>query len=64
LIESHVMCAQFGSSSAFQQASFALAHVTILLSAVCHGDFQGSLHPLYAAFMSGKLPIIWIRNLD
>jgi separase len=53
LIESHNLCAQIGSSASFQQASFALAHVTVVLSAVSSGDFRGSLHPLYAAYMSG-----------
>jgi separase len=54
LIESHNLCAQIGSSYSFQQASLALAHVTVLLSAVSGGDLRGSLHPLYAAYMSGK----------
>jgi separase len=53
LIESHNLCAHIGSSASFQQASFALAHVTVVLSAVSSGDFRGSLHPLYAAYMSG-----------
>lgn len=54
LMESHRLCAQIGSSSAFQQASFALAHITVLLSAVSNGELRGSLHPLYVAYMSGK----------
>lgn len=54
LIESHNLCARIGSSYSFQQASLALAHVTVLLSAVSGGDLRGSLHPLYAAYMSGE----------
>jgi separase len=54
LIESHNLCAQIGSTYSFQQASLALAQVTVLLSAVSGGDLRGSLHPLYAAYMSGK----------
>jgi separase len=52
LVESHGLCAQAGSSSNFQQASYALAQVTILLSAMSNVDVQDSLNPLYAAYMS------------
>ncbi|KAF2275921.1 uncharacterized protein EI97DRAFT_399489 [Westerdykella ornata] len=52
LLESHNLCAQIGSAASFQQASFALASVTVLLSAVSNEDAQGALHPLYAAYMS------------
>lgn len=52
LVEAHALCFNTGSSHSFQQASFALSHVTILLSAVSSGEMRGSLHPLYAAYMS------------
>jgi separase len=57
LIETHILCAQVGSTYSFQQASLALAQVTVLLSAVSGADLRGSLHPLYAAYMSGKYHI-------
>lgn len=53
LVEAHALCFNTGSSHSFQQASFALSHVTVLLSAVSSGEMRGSLHPLYAAYMSG-----------
>lgn len=54
LIESHNLCAQIGSTASFQRTSFALASVTVLLSAVSSEESRGSLHPLYAAYMSGE----------
>jgi separase len=53
LVEAHALCSTTGSSHSFQQASYALSHVTVLLSAVSSGEMRGSLHPLYAAYMSG-----------
>jgi separase len=53
LVEAHALCSTTGSSHSFQQASYALGHITILLSAVSSGELGGSLHPLYAAYMSG-----------
>ncbi|KAF2709617.1 hypothetical protein K504DRAFT_467582 [Pleomassaria siparia CBS 279.74] len=52
LVEAHALCFNAGSSHSFQQASFALGQVTVLLSAVSAGEMRGSLHPLYAAYMS------------
>lgn len=56
LIESHQLCTQASSSYTFRQASSALSHLTLLLSAVSNGDVRGTLHPLYAAYMGGKFP--------
>lgn len=54
LVEAHNLCAATGSSHLFQQVSMALSEITVLLSAVSGTELRGSLHPLYAAFMSGK----------
>ncbi|KAF2270815.1 hypothetical protein CC78DRAFT_610875 [Lojkania enalia] len=62
LIEAHTLCLQSSSNHAFQQASYALGQVTVLLSAVSAGDLRGSLHPLYAAFM-GEIPKCYSLNL-
>ena len=53
LVKAHKLCASNGSNHLFQQISSALGHVTILLSAVVGTKLPGSLHPLYAAYMSG-----------
>ncbi|KAF2747521.1 hypothetical protein M011DRAFT_467584 [Sporormia fimetaria CBS 119925] len=52
LVQAHQVSARIGSSASFQQISSSLAHVTVLLSAVSNGDFEGSVHPLYSAYMS------------
>lgn len=52
LLEVHALSATHGSNHLFQQVSNALGHITVLLSAVT--EARGSLHPLYAAFTSGK----------
>ena len=54
LVEAHGLCATTGSNHLFQQVSMALSEITVLLSAVSGTELQGSLHPLYAAFMSGE----------
>lgn len=54
LVEAHGLCAANGSNHLFQQISMALGHVTVLLSAVSVVELRGSLHPLYAAYMSGQ----------
>lgn len=53
LVEAHGLTATNRSNHLFQQISMALGHVTVLLSAVSGSDLRGSLHPLYAAYMSG-----------
>jgi len=53
LVDTHALCFNTGSSHSFQQASYALSQVTVLLSAVSAGEVRGSLHPLYAAYMGG-----------
>lgn len=53
LVEAHSLCALNGSNHLFQQISMALGHITVLLSAVSLTEIHGSLHPLYAAYMSG-----------
>lgn len=55
LVEAHALCASNGSNHLFRQTSMALGHVTVLMSAVSGSDLPGSLHPLYAAYMS-ELP--------
>ncbi|USP82455.1 hypothetical protein yc1106_09729 [Curvularia clavata] len=55
LVEAHALCATNGSNHLFRQTSMALGHVTVLMSAVSGSDLPGSLHPLYAAYMS-ELP--------
>jgi len=52
LVEAHELCVSNGSNHLFQQISMALGHVTVLMSAVSVTEIQGSLHPLYAAYMS------------
>ena len=52
LLEVHALSATHGSNHLFQQVSNALGHITVLLSAVT--EARGSLHPLYAAYTSGK----------
>lgn len=52
LIEAHGLCASNGSNHLFQQISMALGHITVLMSAVSLTELHGSLHPLYAAYMS------------
>ncbi|PZD35875.1 separin [Pyrenophora tritici-repentis] len=52
LVEAHSLCATNGSNHLFRQTSIALGHVTVLMSAVCGSELPGSLHPLYAAYMS------------
>ena len=54
LVEAHSLCATNGSNHLFRQTSMALGHVTVLMSAVCGSELPGSLHPLYAAYMSGR----------
>jgi separase len=54
LVEAHALCATNGSNHLFRQTSMALGHVTILMSAVSGSELPISLHPLYAAYMSGK----------
>lgn len=53
LVEAHRLSATCGSNHLFQQISLALGHITVLLSAVSGAELCGSLHPLYAAYMSG-----------
>jgi separase len=53
LKESYNLCLQSSSNHSFYQAALALGQVTVLLSAVAGDESQGSLHPLYAAHMSG-----------
>lgn len=53
LVEAHALCAANGSNYVFHQVSAALGQVTILLSAVTGAELHSSLHPLYAAYMSG-----------
>ncbi|ORY08698.1 peptidase family C50-domain-containing protein [Clohesyomyces aquaticus] len=55
LVEIHTFSSQVGSAANFQQVSYALGQVTVLLSAASSGEMRGSLHPLYVAFM-GELP--------
>ncbi|KAG9189610.1 separase [Alternaria panax] len=55
LVEAHSLCATNGSNHLFRQTSMALGHVTVLMSAVSGTELPGSLHPLYAAYMS-ELP--------
>ncbi|KAJ5064141.1 separin [Bipolaris maydis] len=55
LVEAHALCATNGSNHLFRQTSMALGHVTVLMSAVAGSDLPGSLHPMYAAYMS-ELP--------
>ncbi|KAF1947348.1 hypothetical protein EJ02DRAFT_430161 [Clathrospora elynae] len=52
LVEAHGLCAANGSNHLFRQVSMALGHVTVLISAVSGAELRGSLHPLYAAYMS------------
>lgn len=52
LLEVHALSATHGSNHLFQQVSTALGHITVLLSAV--SEARGSVHPLYAAYTSGK----------
>jgi separase len=52
LLEVHAWSATHGSNHLFQQVSNALGHITVLLSAV--SEARGSVHPLYAAYTSGK----------
>ncbi|KAF2856987.1 cell division-associated protein-like protein [Plenodomus tracheiphilus IPT5] len=52
LVEAHGLCASNGSNHLFQQISMALGHITVLMSAVSVTELHGSLHPLYAAYMS------------
>lgn len=52
LLEVHALSATHGSNHLFQQVSNALGHITVLLSAVT--EARGSLHPLYAAYTSGR----------
>ncbi|KAF2868022.1 peptidase family C50-domain-containing protein [Massariosphaeria phaeospora] len=52
LTHAHSLLANGGSRHNFQLACFALGHLTVVLSAVSGGDLHGSLHPLYAAYMS------------
>lgn len=52
LLEIHALSATHGSNHLFQQVSKALGHITVLLSAV--SEARGSVHPLYAAYTSGK----------
>jgi separase len=58
LAEAHAACASNGPNHMFQQISMALGTVTVLLSAVSAGEFGGSLHPLYAAYMGG-VSLVW-----
>lgn len=55
LVQAHALAAAQGSNHLFEQVSMALGHVTVLLSAISGGTSRGSLHPLYAAYMS-ELP--------
>ncbi|CAO2657190.1 Nn.00g033160.m01.CDS01 [Neocucurbitaria sp. VM-36] len=52
LVEAHTLAVNNGSNHLFQQICMALGHVTVLLSAVSGAELSGSLHPLYAAYMS------------
>ena len=54
LSELHRLCARVGSSSDFIKTSSALGGITVLISAVSKEEFRGPLHPLHAAYMSGK----------
>lgn len=53
LAEAHATITTQRSNHLFQQVSIALSNVTVLLSAVSGKELCGSLHPLYAAYMSG-----------
>jgi separase len=53
LVEAHALCAINGSNHLFRQTSMALGHVTVLMSAVSGSELPSSLHPLFAAYMSG-----------
>ncbi|KAF2032274.1 hypothetical protein EK21DRAFT_110217 [Setomelanomma holmii] len=55
LVEAHAASAMHGPNFMFQQISMALGTVTVLLSAICGGESESSLHPLYAAYM-GEIP--------
>ena len=52
LLKVHALSATHGSNHLFQQVSNALGRITVLLSAV--SEARGSVHPLYAAYTSGK----------
>lgn len=53
LVEAYTLAVNNGSNYLFQQICMALGHVTVLLSAVSGAELSKSLHPLYAAYMSG-----------
>lgn len=48
------MAIQAGSNSVLHQICSVLSHVTVLLSAASPGNTRGALHPLYAAYLTGK----------
>ncbi|KAF1841599.1 uncharacterized protein K460DRAFT_344546 [Cucurbitaria berberidis CBS 394.84] len=52
LVEAYGLSLANGSNHLFQQICMALGHITVLLSAVSGTELRGSLHPLYAAYMS------------
>jgi separase len=54
LVEAHALCSTNGSNHLFRQTSMALGHITVLMSAVSGSELPISLHPLYAAYMTGK----------
>jgi separase len=58
LVEAHALCATNGSNHLFRQTSMALGHITVLMSAVSGSELPISLHPLYAAYMSGTYELI------
>lgn len=60
LLEVHALSATHGSNHLFQQVSNALGHITVLLSAV--SEARGSVHPLYAAYTSGKISNLQISD--
>ena len=53
LKESYNLYLLTSSNHGFRQTTLSLGQVTILLSALSQDDAQGSMQPLYAAYMSG-----------
>ncbi|KAF2007417.1 hypothetical protein P154DRAFT_454204 [Amniculicola lignicola CBS 123094] len=62
LSEAHRLCTRTGSTVSLQQTSSALSQITVLLSVLSIADPRGSVHPLYAAYMS-ELPKMYALRL-
>lgn len=58
LVDAHSRYATAASNHIFRQLSAALSQATVLLSAVSQGRIRGSIHPLYSAYMSGKVVLV------